>query len=61
MIPDSPLVDACCFQLTDPVRKHVYKFRASSVEVAQIWIHSLQEGTQAQLAKVNNTNLISFE
>lgn len=61
MIPP-PMIDTNCFQLTDPVRKDVYKFRAPSSDVAQVWIHSLQEGiAQAQMAKTNNTNLISFE
>jgi len=61
MIPP-PMIDTNCFQLTDPVRKDVYKFRAPSADVAQVWIHSLQEGiAQAQLAKNINTNLISFE
>ena len=38
MIPP-PMIDTNCFQLTDPVRKDVYKFRAPSSDVAQVWIH----------------------
>ena len=38
MIPP-PMIDTNCFQLTDPVRKDVYKFRAPSADVAQVWIH----------------------
>merc|ERR1719495_1416086 len=61
MIPP-PMIDTNCFQLTDPVRKDVYKFRAPSADVAQVWIARLQEGiAQAQIAKNINTNLISFE
>ena len=62
MIPDSSLMDGCSFQLTDPVQKSVYKFRASSEDVAQIWIRCLQEGAcQTKSFAIYNTNLISFE
>ena len=44
MIP-SPMIDTNSFQLTDDsVLKDVYKFRAPSADVAQVWITSLQEG-----------------
>ena len=60
MIPP-PMIDTNCFQLTDPVKKDVYKFRAPSAEVAQVWIASLQEGiAQAQIARNPHQNLIDL-
>ncbi len=56
--------DVLSFQLTDPVRKSVYRFRAPSPEMAAAWLRYLHEATTAaaaQEAKRASANLISFE
>lgn len=61
LVPDTPLAGSSCFQLNDPVRKNVYKFQADCADVAQIWIHRIQESIYACHYANCNTNLISFE
>ena len=60
MVADSSL-DNLSFQLTDPVRKNVYRFRAPSPELAKAWVQCLHHGVRGKNVDVLPTNLISFE
>lgn len=58
------LVDPKCqedFQLTDPVQRNVYKFRALTPQGAKAWVRYLHEGVQGKLSSIQPTNLITFE
>ncbi|CAM6054854.1 unnamed protein product [Sphagnum tenellum] len=60
MVADSTL-DNLSFQLTDPVRRNVYRFRAPTPELARTWVHCLHLGARAQYMQSAPANLISFE
>ncbi|XP_071447008.1 ras-specific guanine nucleotide-releasing factor RalGPS1 isoform X2 [Hetaerina americana] len=49
------------FQLTDPVRGNVYKFRAGTKSAAVQWYRSLQQAITGKLEKPPPVNLMSFE
>ena len=60
MVADSSL-DNLSFQLTDPVRKNVYRFRAPTPELAKAWVQCLHHGVRGKNIDVLPTNLITFE
>ena len=62
MVADTNL-DSLSFQLTDPIRKNVYRFRAPNVDIAKTWCKHLHEGSQPGKYSQSLTpaNLISFE
>ena len=53
--------DDLSFQLTDPVRKNVYKMRAPTPELAQAWVSVLSHGVRGGRQEALPANLISFE
>lgn len=60
MVADATL-DNLSFQLTDPVRRNVYRYRAPSPELARAWAQYLHEAVTKNLAPRTPANLISFE
>ncbi len=66
MVPDSGLgaTDELSFQLADPSRRSVYRFRAPSPDLARVWVRCLHEaaiGGQQEQTQQLPANLISFE
>ena len=53
--------DLLSFQLTDPVHRNVYRFRAMSPDSAKVWVQCLHDGVRGLHLKTTPTNLISFE
>ena len=53
--------DNLSFQLTDPVHKDVYRFRAPTPELARAWVHNLSLSVRGRSEEILPANLISFE
>lgn len=53
--------DMLSFQLTDPIHRNVYRFRAMSPESAKKWVQCLHDAVRGLHVKQPPTNLISFE
>lgn len=53
--------DMLSFQLTDPIHRNVYRFRAMSPESAKKWVQYLHDAVRGLHVKQPPTNLISFE
>lgn len=53
-------MDELTFQMTDPFRKNIYRFRAPSPEDATGWCAALQDGVSSWRTKLPD-NLIEFE
>ena len=53
--------DQLSFQLTDPVKRNVYRFRAMSPDAAKVWVQCLHDAVRGLHLKTTPTNLISFE
>ena len=61
MVADST-IDNLSFQLTDPVRRHVYRFRAPTPQLARTWVQHLSHAVRGQSGIDSPPdNLISFE
>jgi hypothetical protein len=61
MVSDSTQ-DNLSFQLTDPVRRQVYRFRAQTPELARIWVQCLSVAVRGRDGgEAPPDNLISFE
>ena len=60
MVADST-IDNLTFQLTDPVRRTVYRFRARTPDLARNWVKCLHHGVKGQSEEDLPANLISFE
>ena len=60
MVADST-DDNLSFQLTDPVKKDVYRFRAPTPELARTWVQLLSLSVRGRSEESLPTNLISFE
>jgi hypothetical protein len=60
MVASPETTDQLSFQLTDPVKRNVYRFRTMSPESAKSWVVHMAEAVRLHL-KSTPTNLISFE
>ena len=60
MVADNS-ADNLSFQLTDPVHRNVYRFRAPTPELARTWVQCLIHSVRGQSAQSPPANLISFE
>lgn len=60
MVADSTL-DNLSFQLTDPIRRTVYRFRAQTPELARQWVEILHRAVRGNNVQSPPANLISFE
>lgn len=61
MLPEMQDTDTTSFQLTDPVRRNVYRFRNSGGTDRVAWVYHLNRATRGLKSKTPPANLISFE
>jgi hypothetical protein len=61
MVAEGNLLDNLSFQLTDPVQRNVYRFRAPTPQQARAWAEALHAASRAHITDPSAMNLITFE
>ena len=61
MVSDSGTLDKLSFQLTDPARRSVYRFRARREDLAHVWVEKLSQAVRDPSVGSPPANLITFE